>query len=149
MKVLLMTKPNNSYLLWAKTQPPNADLPRRCYRPWAAVFDAVYGSAKICPKWTKVSSHCGVSLQLPSRHFCSFMVKVNGLQTSQKVLLKLNRAPTTARVDMMTVPNHKATQNHQATQSETGHYNTQITSFDPEVRSPHRKTGVGTWFGIN
>ena len=76
------------------------------------------------------------------------MVKVKGLQTSQKVLLKLNPRPRTARVAMMTVQNDltKATQNH-SKRRETGHYDAQMTNFDPKVGSLHKKSGVGTSFG--
>ena len=66
----------------------------------------MYRSAKVRLKWAKVLPKCGVNSPLPSRHFCPFMVKVKGLQTSQKVLLKLNLRPKTARVAMMTVQNH-------------------------------------------
>ena len=113
-----------------------------------AVFEVVYGSAKVHLKWAKVSPKCGVNPPLPSRHFCSFMVKAKGLQTSQKVPLKLNPRPKTARMAMMTVQNYltKANQNH-SKRRETGHYNTQMTNFDPKVGSLHKKSGVGTSFG--
>ena len=113
-----------------------------------AVFEVVYGSAKVHLKWAKVSPKCGVNSPLPSRHFCSFMVKAKGLQTSQKVPLKLNPRPQTTRMAMMTVQNDltKATQNH-SKRRKTGHYRTQMTNFDPKVGSLHRKSGVGTSFG--
>ena len=74
------------------------------------------------------------------------MVKAKGLQTSQKVPLKLNPRPKTARMATMTVQNYltKATQNH-SKRRETGHYNTLMTNFDPKVGSLHKKCGNLLW----
>ena len=70
-----------------------------------ATFEILYRSTKVRLKWAEVSPKCGVNCPLHSRHFCSFMVKVKGLQTSQKVLLKLNLRPKTAGVTMIMVQN--------------------------------------------
>ena len=76
------------------------------------------------------------------------MVKVKGLQTSQKVLVKHNPRPKASRVAMMTAQNDltKATRNH-TKRRETGQYNTQMTKFDPKVGSLHKKSGVGISVG--
>ena len=78
------------------------------------------------------------------------MVKVKGLQTSQKVPLKLHPRPKTAWMAMRTVQIDltKATQNH-SKRRETGHYNTQVTNFDLKVGSLHKKSGVETSFAKN
>ena len=69
------------------------------------------------------------------------MVRVKGLQTSQKVPLKLNPRPKTARMAMMTVQIDltKATQNH-SKRRETGHYNTQVTKKPLHLVIIHLRT---------
>ena len=74
------------------------------------------------------------------------MVKVKGLQTSQKVLLKLNPRPKTARVATMMAQNDltKATQNH-SKRRETGHYNTQNDQLRPQSWFPSQEKWCGNF----
>ena len=111
-----------------------------------AVFEVVYGSGKVRLKWAKVPPKCGVNSPLPSRHFRSFIVKVKGLQTSQKVLLKLNPRPKTARVATMMAQNDlpKVTQNH-SKRRETGHYKTQNDQLLPQRWFPSQEKWLGNF----
>ena len=74
------------------------------------------------------------------------MVKVKGLETSQKVLLKLNTRPETARVATMRAQKDltKATENH-SKRRETGHYNTQKDQLRPESWCPSQEKLCGNF----
>ena len=112
-----------------------------------AVFEVAYGSGKVRPKLAKLSPKCGVNSPLPSSHFCSFMVKGKGLQTSQKVLLKLNPKLKTAWVTTMTAQNDltKVTQNH-SKRRETGQYNTKNDQLEPQSWFPSQQKWCGNFF---